>query len=188
MNHTDRFDGRFGELLAAARRGDSRGLEEIYLVLSPVVCGYLHAQGAREPDDLTSEVFLGVLRNLPAFDGDEPQFRSWVFTIAHRRLIDERRRTQRHPQTEPLTARADRAAAEDVEAAVDQTLGAERVAALCARLAPEQRDVLLLRWLAKLTVTEIAAALGKTPGAVKALQRRGVIAVGRLLERQGVPL
>jgi RNA polymerase sigma-70 factor (ECF subfamily) len=59
---------------------------------------------------------------------------------------------------------------------------------LCERLVPDQRDVLVLRLLGRLTVEEVAAALGKTPGAVKALQRRGFGAIGRMIEREGVPV
>jgi RNA polymerase sigma-70 factor (ECF subfamily) len=67
-------------------------------------------------------------------------------------------------------------------------MATERVRRMCEGLAPDQRDVLLMRMLADLTIDDIAAALGKTPGAVKALQRRGLAAVRRQIERQGVPL
>jgi DNA-directed RNA polymerase specialized sigma24 family protein len=59
---------------------------------------------------------------------------------------------------------------------------------LCERLSSDQRDVLLMRVLSRLTVDEVAAALGKTPGSVKALQRRGFLAIGRMLEHEGVSL
>ena len=78
--------------------------------------------------------------------------------------------------------------ADDVEGAIDRSLGADRVRALCERLVPDQRDVLLLRLLGDLSIEQIAETLGKSKGAVKALQRRGLAAVGRLLEREGVPL
>lgn len=66
--------------------------------------------------------------------------------------------------------------------------GGEWVTGLLARLAPDQRDVLLLRIVADLTIEQIAQLLGKRPGAVKALQRRGLAAVKRALDQQGVPL
>jgi RNA polymerase sigma-70 factor (ECF subfamily) len=157
------------------------------------VTGYLRAQGSAEPEDLTSEVFVAILRNLRNFQGDEAGFRSWVFTIAHRRLLDERRRRSRRPLPEPLTDTAgavtrESPAADDVEGTIDRSLGAERVRALCDRLVPDQRDVLLLRLLGDLSIEQIAGTLGKSKGAVKALQRRGLAAVGRLLEHEGVPL
>ena len=71
----------------------------------PAVAGFFRLQRAAEPDDLTSEVFLGVLRNLHRFRGDEAQFRSWVFTIAYRRLADERRSAGAARSSSPCTRR-----------------------------------------------------------------------------------
>lgn len=188
MARRDRFDGEFDTVLAAARTGAPWAYERIFHALSPVVAGYLRLQGAAEPDDLTSEVFLAVLRNLSTFEGDEPGFRSWVFTIAHRRLLDERRRRSRRPPTDPVAELPDRASSDDVEATVAAALATEQVRNLCNRLRPDQRDVLLLRLLGRMTVDEVADTLGKSPGAVKALQRRGFQAISRLVEREGVPL
>lgn len=188
MAHRDRFDGEFDTVLAAAQAGAPAAFEQIFTALSPVVEGYLRLQGAAEPEDLTSEVFVAVLRNIGSFRGDEPGFRSWVFTIAHRRLLDERRRRARRPPPGPLSSAPDRPAPDDVERTVDQELGTEWVRALCERLSPDQRAVLLMRLVGRLTVDEVAATLGKTPGSVKALQRRGLHAISRLIEREGVPL
>jgi RNA polymerase sigma-70 factor (ECF subfamily) len=79
-------------------------------------------------------------------------------------------------------------APDDVEGTVVATLGEERVRGLCERLSDDQRDVLLMRLLGRLTIDEVAAVMGRTPGAVKALQRRGFLAISRLIEREGVPL
>ena len=81
----------FDALLLAAHDGAPWAWQHLYTWLAPAVAGYLRAQGAREVDDLTSETFLGVVRGIARFRGDEGQFRSWVFVIAHRRLQDERR-------------------------------------------------------------------------------------------------
>jgi RNA polymerase sigma factor (sigma-70 family) len=188
MARRDRFDGRFHEVLAAAQRDERWALEHVYRVLGPVVTGYLRTQGAVEPEDLTSEVFVGVLRKVGAFRGDEAAFRSWVFTIAHRRLLDERRRLRRRPPPEPLDEALDAPAPDDVEDVVAQIQDADRLRRLCQRLKGDQRDVLLLRFLGGLTVDEVAAALGKTRGAVKGLQRRGFLALARLVEKEDAPL
>ena len=148
------------------------------------MAGYLRAQGAIQAEDLCSEVFVAVLRNLERFTGDESGFRSWVFTIAHRRLLDERRSLARRPTTVQLTEALDMPDGDDVHENVAQVLGVERVRALCDRLAPDQRDVLLLRLLAQLTIVEIGALLAKTPEAVKALQRRGFRAIARHLDNE----
>lgn len=179
-------DDSFASLLTAAQAGGEWAYERLYKSLAPSVNGYLRVQGAAEPEDLTSEVFERAFSALGGFSGGEAQFRSWVFTIAHHRLTDERRRVARRPQ------RADAEVPElptgDVEEEAARRLATERVRRLCEGLAPDQRDVLLLRMLAALTVEEIADALGKTPGAVKALQRRGLAALRRQMEHQGVPL
>jgi RNA polymerase sigma factor (sigma-70 family) len=188
IERRDSFDGEFHAVLIAARGGAAWALERIYEALSPAVAGLFRAQGVDDPDDLTSEVFVGVLRNLAWFDGDARSFRSWVFTIAYRRLADERRRSARRPAPLPLAARPEPAAPDDVHAEVERSLATERVRALCDRLAPAQRDVLLLRVFGDLTVDQVAGVIGRSRGAVKALQRRGYAAIALLLEREGVPL
>jgi RNA polymerase sigma factor (sigma-70 family) len=179
------FGGDFPAVIEAARRREPWALERVYTTLSPAVAGLLRVQGAAEPDDLTSEVFVGVLRNLDAFDGDEASFRSWVFTIAYRRLTDERRRRLRRPPPEPLDDGHEIASPVDVEADVGRALAADRVRRLCDRLAANQRDVLVLRLFGRLTVREVAQVLETSPAAVKGLQRRGYAALARMLDQEG---
>ena len=187
MAARDRFSGQFPAVLDAARTGDPDALGRIFTVLSPVVVGYLRLQGATEPEDLASEVFIGVMRNIDRFEGDEAAFRSWVFTIAHRRVLDDRRHRSRRPTHEQLDQAPEPVAPDDLDETLIVTLGDEWVTALCGRISADQRDVVLLRLLGDLTVDEVALALGKSQGAVKQLQRRGFNAIGRLLEREGVP-
>jgi RNA polymerase sigma-70 factor, ECF subfamily len=161
--------------------------ERLYADLAPAVAGYLRVQRALEPEDLTSEVFLGVFRGLGTFEGTEQQFRSWVFTIAHRRLQDERRRLTRQPHladVEPATTLP----AGDVEREALEALGEQWVIGLCERLSADQRTILLLRVVADLSVEEVARISGKSVGAVKALQRRGLDALRKKLAREGVSL
>jgi RNA polymerase sigma-70 factor (ECF subfamily) len=183
--------------LRAAQLGRPAAWNELFRVLSPAVGGYLRMRGARDVDDLTSEVFLGMFRNLDSFSGDEAAFRSWVFVIAHRRLQDERRRFLRRPQPDSFDAHVAYAEAAtgprepaggDVEDDALRALATDRVQQICARLAPDQADVLLLRILGDLTIEQVAEVLGKSSGAVKQLQRRALAAVQKLLDKQGVPL
>jgi len=188
MTGRDRFTGEFEQVLAGAHRDETWALERVYKALAPLVAGYLRVQGSREPDDMTSEVFVGVLRGIAKFRGNESQFRSWVFTIAHRRLLDERRQAAKRPTPKPLSEEVDPIAPDNVQAEVGNLLTTEQIADLCQRLAPDQRDVLLLRLLGRMSVVEVADALGKKPGAVRSLQHRGVAAIERLIGREGVIL
>src|SRR5262249_23287140 len=153
--------------------GDAWAFEALYRAIAPAVAAYLRVQGAGEPEDLTNEVFLRVFRGLGRFTGNDAQFRSWVFSIAHARLVDERRaraRRARYTGAAGVGPAPPRAAG-NVEDDVLRELGEQRVRELCERLAPDQRDVLLLRVVADLTVEQVARLVGKTTGATKALQR-----------------
>jgi RNA polymerase sigma factor (sigma-70 family) len=180
----------FASVLGAARDGAPWALEAIYRDLAPAVIGYLRGQRAYEPEDLTSEVFVGVVRGLRGFRGNERSFRSWVFSIAHRRLIDERRRLARGREkaVDPsaLAGPLAEAAVGNAEDEAVARLGEGWAVRTLDVLTDDQRSVLLLRILADLSVEEVARLLQKRPGAVKTLQRRALASLARYLERQGV--
>jgi RNA polymerase sigma factor (sigma-70 family) len=170
------------DLLVAARAGAPWALRRLYEALAPVVAGYLRLQGVREVEDVTSEVFLGVFRGLAGFTGDAAAFRSWVFTIAHHRLVDERRRAGRRPVHEPLED-AVVVPAGDTEDEALAALGGVWVAAALDALTDEQREVVALRVLADVSVEETAAIVGKRPGAVRAIQHRALRRLRAALEQ-----
>jgi RNA polymerase sigma factor (sigma-70 family) len=174
------------DTVEAAKGGDPAALEALYRDLAPTVLGYLRAQGARDPEDLASETFVGVVRGLPRFQGEERDFRTWVFSIAHRRLIDERRSLARRRTEAVPPAEIPETAGGDVEAEALARLGHRWALEAVARLTGDQRDVLLLRVLADLPVEEVARILAKSQGAVKSLQRRALLSLARLIDRQGV--
>ncbi len=161
------FDG----LLDAARSGTGWACTHIYESLAPGVAGYLRARGADEPDDLVSEVFLRVFSGCRSFSGDEAQFRTWVFTIAHSRLVDAWRVKDRGPEVGVLDEeRCDRqglAVPGADEQAMDR-LAVEEVDHLLDVLTSDQRDVLSLRIVTQMSVEEVATVLAKPPGAIKA--------------------
>jgi RNA polymerase sigma-70 factor, ECF subfamily len=176
------------QTLGAARAGSDWAWTAIYRDLAPSVLGYFRGRGAGNPEDLTGEVFLQVVRDLASFDGGEREFRAWMFAIAHNRLVDERRASARRPvEPMPDVAASEGGPSDTEEEALDE-VAAERVRRLIDRLSPDQRAVLLLRVLGQLTVEEVAGVVGKSPGAVKALQRRGLRALQRALAKEGVPL
>jgi RNA polymerase sigma-70 factor (ECF subfamily) len=171
----------FNSVLDAARAGGGWAWERIYRDLAPTVTGYLRAHGAAEPDDLAGETFLQIVRDLHRFSGDERAFRAWVFTIAHRRLVDDLRRRGRRPVAPASEAVIEAAvgAGDAADEAALANMSTDRVRAIVDELPGDQRAVMLLRILGDLTIEEIARAVGKRPGAVKALQRRALKRVER---------
>ncbi len=172
--------GNFPEVLRAAQLGAEWAWRTIYRDLSPAVLGYLRLQGVLEPEDFAGEVFVQVVRNVGTFEGNENQFRSWVFVIAHHRAQDYRRSRVRKP-TEPAGPEtiAQHAEVGNAEEEALDRLGVADVERVLSELTDDQRDVMLLRILGGLTVEETAAALGRRVSAVKALQRRAVAAIRR---------
>jgi RNA polymerase sigma factor (sigma-70 family) len=179
---------RFHGLLAAAKDGDEHAWKALFDALAPVVLGYLRANGAPDAEDVLGETFLQVARDIATFAGDEAGFRSWVFTIAHHRLIDARRHSARRPvELSPEPPEPEEPADDAANEALAR-IGTARVRLILAELSEDQRAVLLLRFVGDMSVEDVARAVGKRPGAVKALQRRGLAAVKRLLTRRGVSL
>ena len=174
----------FDSVITAARAGAEWAWTELYDDLSPLVLGYLRGRGAAEPEDLTGEVFLHMVRDVQSFEGDERAFRSWTLSIAHHRLLDDIRYRRRRP-AEPAGEEVDRGIAQDgnVETEALSSLGSQKVLRIIRTLPPDQRDVLLLRMLADLTIEEIARILDKRVGAVKALQRRGLTNLRKRISR-----
>lgn len=170
----------FPEVLRAAQLGAEWAWRALYKDLSPAVLGYLRLRGVAEPEDLTGEVFVQVVRGLAGFSGDEKQFRSWVFVVAHHRILDERRlRTRRPAEPAGLETLESSGATGNVEDEAIDKLALAELRSVLDTLSGDQRDVLLLRIVGGLTLEETAAATGKRVGAVKALQRRGIAAIRR---------
>jgi len=116
-----------------------------------------------------------MVRDVQSFEGDERAFRSWTLAIAHHRLLDDIRYRRRRP-AETAGEGVDGGVLHggDVETEAMSSMGTQEVLRIIQSLPPDQRDVLLLRMLADLTIEEIARILDKRVGAVKALQRRGL--------------
>jgi RNA polymerase sigma-70 factor (ECF subfamily) len=146
----------------------------LYRELAPAVLGYLRSQRAPEPEDLLGEVFLHVARNINRCSGDAEARRRWVFTIAHHRLVDSWRRRAARPVTadEPLPE----------QAVVDDVDGADpQLQAAIDTLTDDQRAVVLLRFVADLSLHDVARITRRRIGAVKALQHRALAALERAL-------
>jgi len=173
----------FPELLSAARRGDGWAFDELFRDWNAPVTGFVRARGVGDVDGVVNDVFLRAFAAIGSFDGDESGFRAWLFTIARNRVIDEARRVGRAPSKTGLHAAA-AVAGGDVVVDAERRFGDDRVVALLGLLTDEQREVLTLRFVADLTIDQIAEATGRRRGAVKQLQRRALRRLERALESE----
>lgn len=165
------------EVLERAREGDSEALGDLYRALAPGVLGYLQTRGAEDPEALAQEVFLQVFRRLGDVHGGGAGLRTFTYSVAHARLVDEFRARARRPVLVAYETDGDPRHAPSTELHVLDAQAGARALDLLAGLHGDQRDVVALRIVAGLSIEETAAVLGKTPGAVKQLQRRGLISL-----------
>jgi RNA polymerase sigma-70 factor, ECF subfamily len=171
----------FPAVLGAAALGDEDAFGKLWRDLQPRLLRYFRAVSPAVAEDLASETWLGVVRGLDRFEGNEPAFRAWVFTIARHEVLDWHRRAARRPIEDlPATAPVERAAPDDP--AVDALEGFSTRAALAevATLPADQAEAIVLRVVAGLGVDRVAAIMGKRPGTVRVLTHRGL---RRLAER-----
>lgn len=150
----------------------------MYEWLAPAVLGYFRAQRMRDPEGLTGDVFVAVTEKLHSFRGSDAALRRWVFTIAHHRRVDEIRRSTRSP--EELREEVPTHASTDEHDLVDPAL----IDALDL-LTDEQREVVVLRFVADLSIQEVARLTDRSRGSVKMLQARGLELLSEALQDAG---
>jgi RNA polymerase sigma-70 factor (ECF subfamily) len=170
---TDPGPRGFEDLLGAAQAGDQEALGELWSIYQGRVRGYLASFDAGAAEDLSSETWIGVAQALRHFCGDEAQFRAWLFTIAHRRMLDLRRRTTRR-RTDAVGAVPEVVQLEDAAAALLSAEEVSEVKGVLALLPAEQAQAILLRVLGDLSVAQVAEILDKKPGTVRVLTHRGL--------------
>ena len=148
-------------------------VEAVFRELAGPVHAYLRAAGAVDSEDLLGEVFCDVTQGLDRFRGDGRALRGWVFTIAHHRLVDERRRLARG-------RRFLRAHLVPVAEAPGEPFDPGLIDALDA-LTADQREVVVLRFVADLPIETVAELTGRPVGAVKSLQHRALRQLAAML-------
>jgi RNA polymerase sigma-70 factor (ECF subfamily) len=173
-------DRALEQALDRARQGDEAGFTELWRTLHPPLLRYLTVRGDEAPEDIAAETWLHVVRDLRGFRGGAPEFRSWLFTVARHRAIDQgRARASRPvvPVAEPLADRADAApSAEQHAVEREATAAALR---LVATLPPEQAEMVMLRVVAGLDVATVAELVGKKPGTVRVAVHRALKSLAR---------
>ncbi len=141
---------------------------------------YLKIGDRSEAEDMTQQVFLSALKSITSFKWQGTPFTAWLFRIAHNQIVDHLRRKTRRPVPMDVdeTLPAGRG---DPEQMAELSLNIERLSEATRHLTKSQQEVLSLRFAGGLSIEEVSKAMGKKPGAVKALQHAAVVALRKLL-------
>ncbi|SHH01637.1 RNA polymerase sigma-70 factor, ECF subfamily [Jatrophihabitans endophyticus] len=182
------------DVLAAAQRGSEHAFALIWRELSPSLLGYLAARGVPDPEGTASDVFVTLFRRLGELTGGVAGLRTFVFSVAHARAVDEHRRRSRRPAAVEFDRDEHDGVVGAAASAEDEALhrsSTARAFALLGRLAPDHREVLALRVVGDLSLEQTAAVMGRSVGSIKQLQRRALQALRAELgdqpaERAGV--
>jgi RNA polymerase sigma-70 factor (ECF subfamily) len=160
-----------------ARAGDEAAFLVLWDALQPRLLRYLQVIGCDDVDDVASETWLQVIRDLPKFrKGGVDEFRAWLFTIGRHRAIDAARSRRRlrdaiaatEPVPPPVTP------GNPVEDEVLQRLSTRQAVAMVSGLSRDQAEVVALRVIAGLDTEAVARMLRKSPGAVRVALHRGL--------------
>ena len=165
----------FEELIERARGGDAMAYGQLWRTFNPPLVRYLRVKaGRQDADDIASTTWLEVVRGLGRFEGDETDFRSWIFTIARHRYLDLRRSQRRRPRTVPEVG-LDVASDDDTTyREIEMADGTRRALDMIAKLSPEQAEAVVLRVVADLDVKSVARIMHKRSGTVRVLAHRGI--------------
>jgi RNA polymerase sigma-70 factor (ECF subfamily) len=168
----------------AAQDGDETAFRTVYRAVHPRLLGYVRTLvGETEAEDVTSEAWLQIARDLGKFSGDADRFRGWAARIARNRALDHIRMRGRRPAVSgDETELADRAGNSDTVGEALEAIGTGRTLRLIAELPQDQAEAVVLRVVVGLDAKSAAKVLGKRPGAVRTAAHRGLRRLAELLE------
>ncbi|HEY9243106.1 MAG TPA: sigma-70 family RNA polymerase sigma factor [Streptosporangiaceae bacterium] len=177
----------FPALLAAAQGGSEAAFATLWRDGNDALLRYLRVAAPTAAEDVAAETWVQVVRGLAGFRGDERAWRSWLFTIARHRAIDEGRRRSRHP-AEPLDGlpRGSEPRTGDAAAAALANLTTDALVQAIRQLPPAQAEVILLRVLADLDNETVARMVGRSAGAVRIAAHRGLHTLAQAISATGV--
>jgi len=168
-------------LVRRAQQQDQQAFAQLYEEHFDKIYRYVALRiGDRvEAEDITQQVFLKALRSISSFRWKGVPFSAWLFRIAHNQVVDHLRK-----KTKQATVPIDESvisSGNDPQLLIEQKLNIEQLIAATRRLTEAQREVISLRFAGELPITQVAKIMGKSEGAVKALQHSAVVALRKVL-------
>jgi RNA polymerase sigma-70 factor (ECF subfamily) len=175
-------DAELGEAVARAQAGDESAFAVAYRIVQPGLLGYLRGLVADDAEDVASDAWLEIARDLRRFKGDGAGFRGWSATIARHRALDHLRRQRVRPRATALEQDVlDLPGPHSTHDQALESLSTERALELVRALPPDQAEAVLLRVVVGLDGPAAARVLGKRPGAVRTAAHRGLKRLARQL-------
>ncbi|MFC8369954.1 RNA polymerase sigma factor [Streptomyces sp. NPDC057239] len=178
------YDGELGAAVARAQKGDEAAFAVAYRLIQPGLLAYVRGLVGDDAEDVMSDAWLEIARDLGRFKGDGAGFRGWTATIARHRALDHLRRQRVRPR--PSTLEQDVLDLPGPHSTYDQAMEAmstEHALDLVGGLPRDQAEAVLLRVVVGLDGPAAARVLGKRPGAVRTAAYRGL---KRLAKQLGV--
>lgn len=179
-------DAELTSAVHAAQDGNETAFRTVYRAVHPRLLGYVRTLvGETDAEDVTSEAWLQIARDLGKFSGDADRFRGWAARIARNRALDHIRMRGRRPAVSgDETELADRAGNSDTVGEALEAIGTGRTLSLIAELPQDQAEAVVLRVVVGLDAKSAAKVLGKRPGAVRTAAHRGLRRLAELLEAE----
>ncbi|MFD5725646.1 RNA polymerase sigma factor [Streptomyces sp. NPDC058368] len=167
----------------AAQRGDEDAFRTVYRAVQPRLLGYIRTLvGEPDAEDVASESWLQIARDLDRFSGDADRFRGWAARIARNRALDHLRMRGRRPAIGGDESElSDKPAGSDTADEAIESLATGRTLSLIAQLPQDQAEAVVLRVVVGLDAKSAAETLGKRPGAVRTAAHRGLKRLAELL-------
>ncbi|MFI2372684.1 RNA polymerase sigma factor [Streptomyces sp. NPDC018833] len=178
-------DMELGDAVARAQQGDDAAFSRAYRIVHPPLLGFLRGLVGDDAEDVASDAWLEIARDIGRFRGDGAGFRAWTASIARNRAIDHLRRLGSRPRATCLEHDlAEMPARQDTAQEALEAVSTQQALALIARLPRQQAEAVLLRTVIGLDGVTAARVLGKRPGAVRSAAHRGL----KHLEKHLTPL
>jgi RNA polymerase sigma-70 factor (ECF subfamily) len=163
------------DVVQAAQQGDEAAFRLLYRTQQPALLRYLRVLVAEDAEDVASEAWLQIARDLRTFSGDWDGFRGWTATIARHRAMDLLRAQRRRPQASaPVEYLTELSAGDDTADRAMELVTTDAALALIATLPPEQAEAVMLRVVVGLDATTTGKILGRRAGAVRTAAYRGL--------------
>jgi RNA polymerase sigma-70 factor (ECF subfamily) len=175
-------DAELGAAVARAQDGDEAAFTVVYRIVQPGLLGYLRGLVGQDAEDVASEAWLEIARDLGRFKGDGAGFRGWSATIARHRALDHVRRRRSRPvpaAVDPVPV--ERPGPETAHEQALEALSTEHALRLVRSLPRDQAEAVLLRVVVGLDGPAAARVLGRRPGAVRTAAYRGLKRLSRRL-------